>query len=69
MDKIQSRGTDFIERFTDSFRFDRDTTSSRLGVIKLYKRISEPLEYVAVKSISFAELDPLALKNLQLFYS
>lgn len=42
MDKIQSRGTDFIETFSDCYRFDRDTTSSRLGEIKLYKRISEP---------------------------
>jgi len=67
---IQSRGIDFVKSFFESFHFDRNATSSRLGEVKLYRRISEPWEVVAVKSISISNsLDQQEMKNLQVFYS
>lgn len=67
---LQSRGTDFVKTFYESFQFDRNATSSRLGEVKLYRKISEPWETVAVKSISISNsLDQQELKNLHVFYS
>ncbi|KAL4491229.1 hypothetical protein ABPG72_021615 [Tetrahymena utriculariae] len=49
MGNQESRGQEFIEQFTRNYKFEKETVDQRLGDIKVYNRIFEEKDQVAVK--------------------
>ncbi|KAL4445561.1 hypothetical protein ABPG74_004635 [Tetrahymena malaccensis] len=49
MGNQESRGQEFIEQFARNYNFDKETVDQRLGDIKVYNRIFEEKDQVAIK--------------------
>ncbi|EAS07777.2 protein kinase (macronuclear) [Tetrahymena thermophila SB210] len=49
MGNQESRGQEFIEQFTRNYKFEKETIDQRLGDIKVYNRIFEEKDQVAIK--------------------